>query len=541
MLSSRSSTPAGAGAAAAGAATGAGAGAAAGRPAGVGREAAGRAALRAGASGETTPERTTAGRLSPGEGTVHGATSAPPSTPAPSTATAAGVTVRPAEAAQPVQPGQAVGPGREQGDPAGGQRAAADGELAAQRLAGPAEQRADRRLGHAEALADGVVAEPLDLAGPQHGGLAGGHGVERVERGAGLVAGDDDVGGVAGGAHALGDLGDGGGAAADAQPVDDQTARDDGGPGGEVVLGAQLVGVLVGAQQGLLHQLLGLVPVTEAAQDVALQPRGDGADGGVEVGVDGGLGGDQAQARPGGGGRGGQLVEHGVTHGVEQGDRQVVQRGHLAPLRPVGWVPAPTSTSGRPDPRGLCGRSSVEHVPRAHRPRTVRRRHPDSCPPRASDPGAPGAQDRGRRAPILPATAAQDTQEPPVEHIVFFPAQDGAPAFRRVADLDDAVRLVEHLRNVEQVADVSVHALTEVPLAFRAYYKVEVAGVLEGPLEGSVEPAVEDVLEPAYEDLPVDVPLDLPVDDADLPPLVTVAQQGRGSRAEARGLGFFAS
>jgi hypothetical protein len=61
-----------------------------------------------------------------------------------------------------------------------------------------------------------------------------------------------------------------------------------------------------------------------------------------------------------------------------------------------------------------------------------------------------------------------------VEHVVFFPAHDGSPAFRRVANLEDAVRLVEHLRNVEGVNEVSCHSLTEVPLAFRAYYRVEV-------------------------------------------------------------------
>ena len=51
-----------------------------------------------------------------------------------------------------------------------------------------------------------------------------------------------------------------------------------------------------------------------------------------------------------------------------------------------------------------------------------------------------------------------------MEHIVFFPGPDGAPSFRRLASLDDAVRLVEHLRNVENVSEVSVHALQPVPL-----------------------------------------------------------------------------
>jgi hypothetical protein len=60
-----------------------------------------------------------------------------------------------------------------------------------------------------------------------------------------------------------------------------------------------------------------------------------------------------------------------------------------------------------------------------------------------------------------------------VEHVVFFPAPDGTPAFRRLATLDDAARFVEHLRNVENVSEASVHTLSEVPLSFKAWYRVE--------------------------------------------------------------------
>jgi hypothetical protein len=60
-----------------------------------------------------------------------------------------------------------------------------------------------------------------------------------------------------------------------------------------------------------------------------------------------------------------------------------------------------------------------------------------------------------------------------VEHVVFFPSPDGTPAFRRLGSLDDAARFVEHLRNVENVNEASVHSLTEVPLAFKAWYRVE--------------------------------------------------------------------
>ena len=75
-----------------------------------------------------------------------------------------------------------------------------------------------------------------------------------------------------------------------------------------------------------------------------------------------------------------------------------------------------------------------------------------------------------------------------MEHVVFFPAPDGTPAFRRLADLDEAIRLVEHLRNVEGVSSASVHSLTEVPLAFRAYYRVEVPSVLDVPARADALP-----------------------------------------------------
>jgi hypothetical protein len=61
-----------------------------------------------------------------------------------------------------------------------------------------------------------------------------------------------------------------------------------------------------------------------------------------------------------------------------------------------------------------------------------------------------------------------------MEHVVFHPGPDGSPAFRRFGSLEDAVRFVEHLRNVEGVSEVSVHSLAPVPVSFRAYYRVEV-------------------------------------------------------------------
>jgi hypothetical protein len=101
-----------------------------------------------------------------------------------------------------------------------------------------------------------------------------------------------------------------------------------------------------------------------------------------------------------------------------------------------------------------------------------------------------------------------------MEHVVFFPGPDGAPSFRRLSSLDDAVRFVEHLRNVENVSEVSVHALQSVPLSFRPYYRVEVpAGEAAEPLSAPepmvvpVEAVVPAPSEPVGEQLPVGEPV----------------------------------
>jgi hypothetical protein len=125
-----------------------------------------------------------------------------------------------------------------------------------------------------------------------------------------------------------------------------------------------------------------------------------------------------------------------------------------------------------------------------------------------------------------------------VEHVVFFPAHDGSPAFRRVANLEDAVRLVEHLRNIEGVNEVSCHALTEVPLSFRAYYRVEVPAAVE---EVAVDPA-----QPEAHAVEVDVPV---MEDAVAAPQVEpdpssvepVMASANGHATDgAKSLGFFA-
>ena len=144
-----------------------------------------------------------------------------------------------------------------------------------------------------------------------------------------------------------------------------------------------------------------------------------------------------------------------------------------------------------------------------------------------------------------------------MEHVVFFPGPDAAPAFRRFPSLEEAVRFVEHLRNAEDVSEVSVHALVAVPLAFRAYYKVEVPAaeaavvtelpVAEAPLVAEVpvaevpapsEPLLEVVSDPDVDPLDAEVaemadeaqPVLVPVPDAD----------GEPTTNGKRSLGFFA-
>ena len=106
-----------------------------------------------------------------------------------------------------------------------------------------------------------------------------------------------------------------------------------------------------------------------------------------------------------------------------------------------------------------------------------------------------------------------------MEHVVFYPGPDAAPAFRRFASLDEAVRFVEHLRNVEAVSEVSVHALTPVPLAFRAYYRAEVPGAADAPVVDAPMAVDGSVLDAPVAEAPAP---DVPVADV---PVVEVPEQ----------------
>lgn len=61
-----------------------------------------------------------------------------------------------------------------------------------------------------------------------------------------------------------------------------------------------------------------------------------------------------------------------------------------------------------------------------------------------------------------------------MEHVVFYTGRDRTPQFRRMPSIDEAVRFVESLRNGEGIDDSQVYSLSEVPLRFQTYYRVEV-------------------------------------------------------------------
>jgi hypothetical protein len=120
-----------------------------------------------------------------------------------------------------------------------------------------------------------------------------------------------------------------------------------------------------------------------------------------------------------------------------------------------------------------------------------------------------------------------------MEHVVFFPGPDGAPSFRRLPSLEDAVRMVEHLRNVEGVSEVSVHTLSEVPLAFRPYYRVEVP-VGEAPVADVAAPVAAAVPAPAQP-----VGEHVPAEAAPVAVAATEVEQGEPAANGRRSLGFF--
>ena len=70
-------------------------------------------------------------------------------------------------------------------------------------------------------------------------------------------------------------------------------------------------------------------------------------------------------------------------------------------------------------------------------------------------------------------------------HMVIFRSNEGKPGYHQAETLDEAVRFVEHLRNQENVQDARIFRMQEVPIEFKTYVRVEVAGMDEAPAAAS--------------------------------------------------------
>lgn len=74
-------------------------------------------------------------------------------------------------------------------------------------------------------------------------------------------------------------------------------------------------------------------------------------------------------------------------------------------------------------------------------------------------------------------------------HMVIFRSTEGKPGYHQAETLDEAVRFVEHLRNQENVPDARIFRMQEVPIEFKTYVRVEVAGVEEAAAPAAAAPA----------------------------------------------------
>jgi hypothetical protein len=90
-----------------------------------------------------------------------------------------------------------------------------------------------------------------------------------------------------------------------------------------------------------------------------------------------------------------------------------------------------------------------------------------------------------------------------VEHLVRFTTAEGREGHHYADSLEETLKFVERLRNAEEAQDVRVFRLREVPIEFRAYYKVELrapdAPEVDDPPATPVVPATppaDEVAEP---------------------------------------------
>ena len=118
--------------------------------------------------------------------------------------------------------------------------------------------------------------------------------------------------------------------------------------------------------------------------------------------------------------------------------------------------------------------------------------------------------------------------------MVIFRRPDGKPGYHQADSVDDAVRFAEMLRNQEKVTDARIFRMEEVPIEFRAYYKVEVVAeqgeqatpALAQPAPLATPPAPPAPVPPAV----ANALADIPPADAPLDPMPVEVAAGKARR-----------
>ncbi len=113
-----------------------------------------------------------------------------------------------------------------------------------------------------------------------------------------------------------------------------------------------------------------------------------------------------------------------------------------------------------------------------------------------------------------------------MDHLIRFQTAEGIDGSHYAASLDEAVSFVEHLRNTEGAKDVRLYRLTEVPLEFRTYYRVEIGA--SAPAAAPLGEVEEPVMVPEHH--PV-----APVAAIDMGPM-TPAELSESAAANSRRL-----
>lgn len=101
-----------------------------------------------------------------------------------------------------------------------------------------------------------------------------------------------------------------------------------------------------------------------------------------------------------------------------------------------------------------------------------------------------------------------------MQHLVSFKTAEGRDGHHMASSLEEAVQFVERLRNSEGASDVQLFRLTQVPIEFKTYYKVEVNGAEVSGSAAAVNaaptptptPTAPSAEEPPAEQLPESAP-----------------------------------